>query len=111
MLFYYAECHCAECRILFTIMQNVIMLSVVMLNVIMLSIVMLSAVVLSIVAPILGLVFQTFSNGFSKWIQTLEHRIIADCSVNCATPVRPVFKLDGPFPNKFQQQDPCWFNS
>jgi hypothetical protein len=73
-------------------MLGVIVLSDIVLSVIVLSVVMLSVVILSIVAPILGLVFQTFSNGFSKWIQTLEHRIIADCSISCATPVRPVFK-------------------
>ncbi len=35
----YAQCHCADCRILFIIKLNVIMLSVVMLNVVMPSVV------------------------------------------------------------------------
>ncbi len=66
-LFHYAECRCAESRILFIVMLNVIMLSVamlsavmlnvimmsfVMLNVIMLSVVMLNLIMLSVVAPL-----------------------------------------------------------
>ncbi len=53
MLFYFAECPYAECRILFTIILNVNTLSVVMLNVIMLSVVILNVIMLSVVAPFL----------------------------------------------------------
>ncbi len=42
MFCYYAECRCAERRVLFIIMPNAIMLSVIMLSVIMLSVIMLS---------------------------------------------------------------------
>ncbi len=49
MLCYYAECDCAECRILFTINLNVNVRSVIMLNVVKLCVVMLS-----VVAPFKG---------------------------------------------------------
>jgi len=51
-----AQCHYANCHILFTIMLsvimlNAIMLSIVILNAIMLSVVMLNVIMLSVVVP------------------------------------------------------------
>ncbi len=45
----YAECHCAECRVLFDNMLNVIMRSFVMLSVTMPSVVMLSVIMPSVI--------------------------------------------------------------
>jgi len=46
------NCHYAEFRILFTIMQNVIMLIVIMLNVIILNVIMLNVEALNVMASL-----------------------------------------------------------
>ncbi len=58
----YAECHHAECRVLFTVTM-----SVNMLNVVVLSVVMLNVIMLNVVAP-LNLSSLIITKGFCNLI-------------------------------------------
>ncbi len=71
-IYCYAGCHCAECRVLCTVMLNAFMQSAVMLSAVIVGVIMLNVVMLGVVAP--GNHYDVFKLKRFVYLQSLSEK-------------------------------------